>query len=390
MRGCLTTLRNLLIPLFLAALLVACVGGVAVLLISRNTPTLNPLEAAWLRISLSLRGQELSQPTTDNSTDTAQVCFTVDAGDTPSVVASKLNARNFRLDPELFRNYVRYFGIDSKIQAGTFLLTRQMTIPQIAQKLTDAELDTKSLLLIEGWRLEEVAAAIDQYGFLFTGADFFRLAGPESGSTGGYVADFKTRQGIAPGKSLEGFLFPDTYTIPPCATAEDVLIRVLQNFEARVSPQMRADLSQTGLSLYEAISLASIVQREAFLDEERPTIAGVYLNRLRNSRSSAPSTTMPVTLDADPTVQYALGNTRDPKTWWPMLTVADYRGVSSAFNTYLNTGLPPTPIASPGLASIRAAIYPTPSNYAFFRACGGEGGRHRFSETFAQHTVACP
>ena len=108
--------------------------------------------------------------------------------------------------------------------------------------------------------------------------------------------------------------------------------------------------------MYDAIRLASIVEREAGVEKERPTIAGVYLNRLQDGMA----------LDADPTIQYALGNTRDPNTWWPQITQDDYQGVQSPYNTYLNPGLPPSPIANPALASIEAAIYPEKHRLLFF------------------------
>ena len=134
---------------------------------------------------------------------------------------------------------------------------------------------------------------------------------------------------------------------------------------------MRADLQAQGRTLYDAIRLASIVEREAGVEQERPTIAGVYFNRLNDG----------LALDADPTVQYALGNTRDPETWWPQITQDDYQGVQSPYNTYLNLGLPPSPIANPALASIQAAIYPEKHGFYFFRASCNHDGTHRFAKT---------
>ncbi|HRE46327.1 MAG TPA: endolytic transglycosylase MltG [Aggregatilineales bacterium] len=387
MRTTLIVFRNLLIPLILAGLLMLGLLVGLVFLIGRSAPHLNPLDAFALRLSLALRSADLDTPA---GIDGTVACFTVIEGDTAATIANRLVAQGFEINPEVFRAYVRFFAIDSKLQAGSFVLKKTMTIPQIATKLTNAGADSVTFRVIEGWRLEEIAATIDQTPDLtFRGAEFLTLVGAGFGGVGGYLPEFAARAGIPPGHSLEGFLFPDTYQLPACGTAADLVVRMLQNFDVRIPQQLRDDSVKGGLTLYEAVTLASIIQREAVLDEERAVIAGVYLNRLKNSRAGTPDAATPRTLDADPTIQYALGNTRDPNTWWAALTLADYRGVNSPFNTYLNPGLPPTPIANPGLASIRAAIYPQTTDYIYFRACGGEGGRHRFSRTFAEHNAAC-
>jgi hypothetical protein len=149
-----------------------------------------------------------------------------------------------------------------------------------------------------------------------------KLAGPGAS----VPADFAARVGLPAGRSLEGFLFPATYTLPADAPADELISRMLQSFSAQVTDQMKADAQAQGLTLYQVVTLASIVEREAAVADERPLIAGVYLNRLRK----------PMSLDADPTVQYALASkTSAPATWWPPITVEDYRGVVSPYNTYL-------------------------------------------------------
>jgi UPF0755 protein len=176
-------------------------------------------------------------------------------------------------------------------------------------------------------------------------------------------------------------LFPDTYRLPLETDARDLIGRMLSNFDAKVTPQMRADAQAAGRSLWDVTRLASIVEREAVVAEERPLIASVYLNRLDQGWP----------LDADPTIQYALGQSRDPGNWWPDLTLEDYQGVIAAYNTYINPGLPPGPIANPGLGSIQAVIDPQPSDFFFFRAsCSGDG-THQFARTLEeQFANECP
>jgi UPF0755 protein len=186
---------------------------------------------------------------------------------------------------------------------------------------------------------------------------------------------------VPAGVSLEGFLFPDTYQLRPDATASDLVGRMLITFDERVTPEMRQQAAAQGFTLYEVLTLASIVEREAAVIEERPQIASVYLNRL----------SIDMMLQADPTVQYAQGY--DPTTgeWWNRgLTQADYTSVDSPYNTYLYAGLPPGPIANPSLSSIQAVLNPADTPYIFFRAACDGSGRHNFAITFEEHLAnAC-
>jgi UPF0755 protein len=145
---------------------------------------------------------------------------------------------------------------------------------------------------------------------------------------------------------------------------------MLKTLNEQFTPAMRQRARQEGLSVYDVLTLASIVEREARVPAERPIIASVYLNRLRLKP--------PMKLDADPTVQYALAK---PHKWWPVITQDDYR-TPSPYNTYLHTGLPPGPIANPGLASIKAVIYPQSTHFLYFVAKGQ--GRHAFARTYAE------
>jgi UPF0755 protein len=359
---------------------------VALLLTSRGG-RVNPLEALILRVRLAAANAELERPA---GADATVLCFEIIPGDNAAAVASRLRAQGVILDADLFTAYLRYWGLDSNLQVATYALRRNLTIPQVAKIITSPEASRITLRIIEGWRLEEVIALVERTpGLAFSASEFRALvdAGPTRPAQ---VQAFATRNSIPPGRSLEGFLYPATYALPACASAGDFVDQLMIAFDANVNAQMRAALAAQSRSLYQVVTMASIIEREAVVDGERPIIASVYWNRYENALSLSPSATMPVTLDADPTIQYALGNTRDPATWWPRLTVADYRGVISPYNTYLNRGLPPGPIANPRLASIQAAIYPAQTGYAFFRAsCSGDG-THRFATTFQEHLAnAC-
>lgn len=173
---------------------------------------------------------------------------------------------------------------------------------------------------------------------------------------------------------MEGFLFPDTYNLPVQPTALDIIERMLVNFDQRFTTEMRQAAVEQEMTIYQVVTLASIVEREAVAAEERPIIAGVFLNRLEKGMN----------LDSCPTVQYALGYQEDAAQWWKTpVTLAEFAQVNSLYNTYLHRGLPPGPICSPGLASIQAVLEPVETDYLYFLAKGD--GSHAFATTFEEH-----
>ena len=245
-----------------------------------------------------------------------------------------------------------------------------MTIPQIAAELTNPLPTVLRFTVIEGWRMEQIAEAIDANPlFGFSGNDFLAIVGRGAP----LPPDFQARHGIPSGASLEGFLFPATYEISLEGTVTQLRDQMLDAFDANLTPAMVNEAVLRGRSIYEVVILASIVEREAVLAAERPQIASVYLNRIEAG----------IKLDADPTTQYAIGNTRDGN-WWTLLTQADYR-LNHEYNTYVFTGLPPGPIANPSISSIRAVIYPSDTPYFYFRAACDGSGAHQFSISYEEH-----
>jgi len=314
---------------------------------------------------LDAKAAELEQSAGDDDTP---VTFVVEPGETATDIAARLKRKGLISDAELFRRYAQYHGLDAGIEIGEFTLRQTMTIPEIAQALQQGQRPEQVVTIQEGLRLEQVAAAvaaqtsISQQEFLLLATTGWR----DSGFVFDFLAD------LPPAATLEGFLFPETYRLPEEPVATDLLGRMLETFGARVTPEMQAAVANRGLSVYELVTLASIVEREAVLDEERAIIAGVYHNRLDAGWF----------LDACPTVQYALGT---PDHWWPQFTL-EATEVDSPYNTYRNLGLPPGPICSPGLASIRAAAYPADTDYYFFLAdCTKNDGSHLFAVTHEEH-----
>jgi UPF0755 protein len=342
----------------------------------RVDSSLNPVEAAVLSAYLASNQEALITPI---SLEEEEVIFEIVAGATGSDVADALVVAGLIADPALFRNYLHYYGLDRQLEAGTHRLSPTMTIPDIAVALTSADPPDITVRIPEGWRREQIADWIDMNPEIpFSGAEFLAMTG--SGAT---FPDGLILAGDLPsGKTLEGFLFPDTYRLSLDASAQNLVDRMLETLDSQITSDMRTDASARGLSIYEVITLASIVEREAAVEEERPRIAGVYLNRLFGGMK----------LDADPTVQYAQGFHASSGEWWNRnLTQADYQDVISPYNTYLNEGLPPGPIANPSIASIRAVIYAEDIPYVFFRAACDGSGLHNFAENYEQHLAnACP
>ncbi len=304
--------------------------------------------------------------------DDAEQTFTVSPGESVAEVAGNLKAQGFISDPELFRRYVQYKGLDAGIQAGTYTLRQTMTIPEIAQALQKASAPEQQVTIPEGKRLEEVAALVSEQTTIRPD-DFLQLA-QVGWHEAGFQQPFLAQLPIT--ATLEGFLFPDTYRLPQEATAQDLISRMLDNFARQVTPEIQDGFAAHGLTLYQGITLASIVEREAVKDEERPLIAAVYYNRLRDGWP----------LSACPTVQYALGYRPDEGTWWKHQLYFVDLDVDSPYNTYRHQGLPPGPIASPGLKSIMAVASPAETDYYFFMVdCTKNDGSHVFAKTEAEH-----
>ncbi len=351
-------------------LILASMHGEAVLALGPPDPSLPFWQRTLLQGYLIARAPALDRPA--GSPD-AQVEFEVGQGETASQVLDRLQASGVLADRFLLHAYLRYRGLDVGIEAGRYRLSGAMTLRQLADGLQTASAPAAQLTVIEGWRLEQIAYALPQSGLAASPQAFLDAAHtrPQGYSFSALLPDPPT---------LEGFLFPDTYSLRPDAQAEQIVRALLDAFERRVGPDLRQGFALHGLDLYQAVTLASIVEREAAVAEERPIIASVFLNRLAAG----------MTLDADPTVQYALGLQPDGSWWKSPLTSTDLQ-IDSPFNTYRYPGLPPTPIANPGLASLEAVAFPAETPYFYFRALCDGSGRHAFATTFEEHLQnACP
>ncbi len=367
------TLRLATMVLSISAVIVIFVGGFWYMWqYSRgNTPqmeynvTAQKLERTALGLYLRYQKGEVTKSVDPDSDQ--EVTFTIESGENVVTIAQQLERVGLISDAELFRRLVQYWGADEGMQAGVYLLKPSMTMEEIMQELQHGRVATTSVTIPEGWRIEEIATLLEEKDVV-PAEEFIREA-QISRMDHEFLQD---RPPETPG-SLEGFLFPDTYHFPKDVTAQRVIEIMVNNWDERVPETLRRQADDINLSLYEAVTLASIVEREAKVPEERPLMASVYLNRLEEG----------MRLQADPTAQYAKGYDEETERWWSSMSREEFNTVDSPYNTYLNAGLPPGPICNPGLASLRAVLEPEPSDYLFFLARGD--GSHVFAETYEEH-----
>lgn len=301
----------------------------------------------------------------------AEQSFHIEQGESAAVIARRLEQDGFIRSAAAFQDYLIYSGLDVSVQAGDYQLSPALSIVDIAHKLQDATPEQVTFVVLAGWRKEEVAASLPTSGLNITPDNFLAAA---SATPAGY--DF-----VSAPASAEGFLYPDRYILPRTTDAGQLVDALVRNFALHMTSELREGFARQGLNVYQAATIASLVQREAVKEEEQPIIASVFLNRLNAN----------MRLDSDPTVQYALGHNAVQQTWWTNPLSAEDLQVASPYNTYVNFGLPPGPIDSPGLSALRAVAFPADTQYYYFRAKCDNSGYHVFSETFEQHLAnACP
>ncbi|HJS29982.1 MAG TPA: endolytic transglycosylase MltG [Anaerolineales bacterium] len=294
--------------------------------------------------------------------------FTVEFGTPASTIVQQLVEAGLIEDGGIFSLYLQYGGKDKTIQSGEYAFSRSMSPIEIADALQDPTPAEVTFRVLAGWRMEEIAAALPTSGLEITPNQFLVAARREP-------QRFAEKILIPDGGSLEGLFAPGEYSIPRTETTDGLISTLVSSFENRLDAALLEAFSAQGLTPYEAVILASIVEREAVVTEEAPQIASVYLNRLAGGMK----------LDADPSVQYALGFNREQGTWWTNpLSLRDLE-VKSPYNTYIEPQLPPGPISNPGVEALQAVASPAVTPYYYFRAACDGSGLHNFSVTFEEH-----
>jgi UPF0755 protein len=270
----------------------------------------------------------------------------------------------------LFLNLVKYEKVGTKIQAGEYVLRKTMTVDEIIDAVQHGLAKMITVTIRPGWRAEEIADYLATLGFKNYNRDQFLKLVREGKFDYAFLKD-RPKNALP---SLEGFLFPESYNVPYDITNDALITLMLDTFEQRVTDKTRQEIAAQKMTMLEALTLASIVEREAVVANERPIIASVFLNRIKKK----------MFLQSDSTAQYALGYQATTKQWWKSpVTIDELAGVNSPYNTYRNAGLPPGPICNPSLASIVAAAEPAQTEYLYFFSKGD--GTHAFAKTYEEH-----
>ena len=288
----------------------------------------------------------------------AAIRVIVPKGASFAVATDSLSRAGIVRFPLLFKVLGRVKGDDRNIKPGTYLLKRGTPWKDILNALNGGHGLVNTITIPEGFTLQQIVPLLAQT--LHVPVDSVEAAVKDTAQL--------ARLDI-PTKTLEGYLFPDTYAFPEGTTARQAVSEMVKRFEREWKPEWNARLTTLALNRNDIVTLASIIEKEARRSEERPVISAVYHNRLKNR----------MLLQADPTVQYALGKHT------PRVLLKDLE-VESPYNTYKHTGLPPGPIASPGKPSIVAALNPANVPYTYFVA--HPDGHHEFTTNFAAHSIA--
>ena len=322
-----------------------------------SDPDLSLFKSLTQSILLIVYEDELKEPGDGEGVD---LVFPIQEGDSLDQILAGLHHTGLVDHPSAFRAYLIYSGIDTRIQPGEYLFSTGMSELDIAKGFGDPNSLRVNLNILAGWRVEEIADSLADLGLDIQINDFINQV---------------------KNNDKEGYLFPGSYAVERDISAEELVEIFYQGFLSNFPAELEGTIMGQGSTLQEIVILASIIEREAILEEEMPLIASVFFNRLNSG----------LNLAADPTVQYALGYIAEQETWWKNpLNLSDLE-VPSPYNTYENPGLPPGPICNPSLAAMKAAVSPADTSYFYFRAACDNSGKHLFAETFDEHlNNACP
>jgi peptidoglycan lytic transglycosylase G len=301
----------------------------------------------------------LKHPRPEGAPSTVTIVFP--QGTTTAQIFRKLAETGVVPDGHLAEIYYRLYRSRTSLQAGEYLFDRPMPIDDVINRMGRGEVVKYSVVVPDGLTAEETFQLFWSRG----------IGGPEGFERA--LQETELLPGLTNGVSdLEGFLFPDTYLVTRSTSARVIVDLMVTGFRRNFTAEMREKAQRLGLTLSQAVTLASIVEKESGLPSEGPEIASVYLNRLKRG----------MRLQADPTVIYAL---RRDRKWTGTLYRSDY-AYDSPYNTYVYAGLPPGPICNPGLNALKSAVAPARTDYLYFVA--DSSGGHRFSRTFEEHLAA--
>lgn len=281
-----------------------------------------------------------------NPVSKQSITFIIRKGENSRGIAERLKKEGFIRSSLAFFIRARFTDLADKLQAGQFSLSASMNMETIANTLTHGTIDIK-VTIPEGWRNTEIALKLAQ-----------ELSIPEN--------EFLK-------VAREGYMFPDTYFFSKDASSSAVAKIMLDNFNVKTGKLQEKKNLGNKLTFDDLVIIASLVEREAYFAQDRPIVASIILNRLN----------LGMKLDIDATIQYALGYQQREKSWWKKDLTIDDLEIKSAYNTYKNSGLPPTPISNPGLASLKSVIDAPETNYLYY--ISDKSGKLHLAKTIEEH-----
>ncbi len=321
---------------------------------------------------------DIFQPV-DSSANAKTIPLVINPGETTAQIGDDLQTKGLIRNALAFRIWSRIKGLDKSLQAGIYKkLNSSMTISDIVDQLLNAQPDALFVVIPEGWRLEQISQRFASSGLVkFNAQDFLKYT--KHPNTFPDAAKYPILKNIPAGDSMEGLLFPASYQVGVDGTARDVVNLMLTALNDRVKQyQLDKTAQQHQLNVYQMVILASLVEREVVFPKDATGVAGVYWNRL-----FVPGNESAGFLGSDPSVQYARDSQQPPKQYWTDLKDAGRNiAPTSPWNTYVNKGLPPTPICSPGLNSLQAAAAPQKSDFYYF--LGKKDGHIVFAKNQAE------
>lgn len=276
--------------------------------------------------------------------------FTVQQGISTDEIVQQLHEGGFIRSELAFKLWLKMTGMAGKLQAGDFQLSSAMNLEEVGNALSRAGSNDISVTLLEGWRKEEMAEKLNQV-LGIDKAEFLKLVD-------------------------EGYSFPDTYQFKKGATAAEVAQLLRQTFDQRYTPELQNKIKAKGLTPEEGVILASIIEREARSDEVRRQVASILLKRYN----------MDMALNADATIQYALGYQSAEKSWWKKVVLYQDLEINSPYNTYTHVGFPPSPIANPSLSSLNAVANADPSTPYVYYFHDSQGNSY-YAKTLDEHNA---
>ena len=294
-----------------------------------------------------------------NSLSQEQRLFDIEKGQGSREISLNLEKDGLIKLAPLFRFYVTTKGISGKLQAGSYLLSSSMNIPQMVDKFINGEVEKIKLVVPEGFNIKDIEKTLSYFERNSSGISNLKAKD--------FKGEFSFLGSVPDQASLEGFLFPDTYTFSYQASDKEIVQKMLDNFNRKISPDLREEIGRQKKTVFQVITMASLIEKEVKTKEDKEIVSGILWKRLKNK----------IPLQVDATINYLTEKDK--------VSIEETK-IDSPYNTYIYLGLPIGPISNPGLESIEAAVYPRNSLYWYYLS--SPDGKTIFSKTLEEHNIA--